>query len=205
MRTVYALRGNLSRRTLFTMSYPAKTSPDAILKAATEILERDGIETLSMRTLAEALEIKAPSLYRHYADRSALLDAIADKGSRLLREALEQTATEADPAQTVRDAGSAFLEFARSRPVLYDLLNTRPQPSTGNAKALWNLVLKLIGGITENPDDTAGAVALWSFMHGYASLERAGVFGSSGAQGGFDAGLTAIIEGLPRIKPRRTR
>lgn len=198
MRTAYVLLEVLSRRTLFAMPYPAKTSPDAILATAIEILERDGIDALSMRTLAEALEIKAPSLYRHFADRSALEDAIADEGARLLHDALEQVALDASPSEAVRNAANAYLEFARSRPALYDLLSTRPQPSSGNPKALWKLVLELIGGLTTNPDDTAGAVALWSFLHGYTSLERSGSFGQSGARGGFDAGLEAIIAGLPR-------
>jgi AcrR family transcriptional regulator len=170
------------------MPYPSKTSPDAILETALEILERDGIEALSMRNLADALE-----------------DAIADEGARLLRDALEEVTQSATPTEAVQKAANAHLEFARSRPALYNLLTTRPQPSTGNAKALWNVVLKLIGGVTENPDDTAGAVALWSFLHGYASLEHSGLFGPSGDQGGFEAGLKAIIEGLPRVKPRRSR
>jgi AcrR family transcriptional regulator len=187
------------------MPYPSKTNPDAILETALEILERDGPDALSMRNLADALEIKAPSLYRHFADRSALEDAIADEGARLLRDALEEVSGSTNPTEAVQSAANAHLEFARSRPALYNLLTTRPQPSTGNAKALWNVVLRLIGGVTGNLDDTAGAVALWSFLHGYASLERAGLFGPSGDQGGFDAGLTAIIEGLPRVKPRRSR
>jgi AcrR family transcriptional regulator len=187
------------------MPYPAKTNPDAILETALEILERDGIDALSMRNLADALEIKAPSLYRHYADRSALENAIADEGAKLLRDALERVSGSTNPTEAVRAAANAHLEFARSRPALYNLLTAKPQPSTGNAKALWNAVLKLIGGVTKNPDDTAGAVALWSFLHGYASFERSGLFGPSGDQGGFDAGLEAIIEGLPRVKPRRSR
>lgn len=204
MRTLYALYRILSRRTVFTMPYPAKTNPDAILGTALEILERDGLESLSMRTLAEALEIKAPSLYRHYTDRSALLGAIADEGARLLQDALDHAVTGLDPTRAVRAAASTYLEFAHARPALYALLSTRPQASSGNPKALWNLVLKLIGGVTDNPDDTAGAVALWSFLHGYVSLEASGLFGPSGAQGGFEAGLSALIEGLPRAAGQRS-
>ena len=182
------------------MPYPAKTSPEAILQAAIEILEQNGPEALSMRTLADALEIKAPSLYRHYADRTTLLSAIADEGARLLLEAIQEPARSRarNPAQKLRAAANAYLTFARARPALYALIHTMPQPSSGNPKALWNRVLELIGGITGNPDDTAGAVVLWSFLHGYTSLEAAGLFGPSGDRGGFDAGLEAIVVGLPR-------
>ncbi len=192
------------------MPYPAKTSPDAILETALEILERDGPDALSMRNLADALEIKAPSLYRHYADRAALERAIVDAGTRELHERVKQKLDGQTPAAAVQTASNAYLEFARERPHLYDLMlgpcpPDRPPIPTESGKALWNALLAVVGSLTGNPDDTAATVALWAFLHGFVSLERSGQFGPGGPKGGFEVGLTAIIEGLPRTKPRRSR
>jgi AcrR family transcriptional regulator len=51
---------------------------EAIVKASLDILNRDGIENLSMRTLAKELNIKAASLYWHIKDKQTLYDLIAE-------------------------------------------------------------------------------------------------------------------------------
>jgi len=43
------------------------------------------------------------------------------------------------------------------------------------------------------PDDTAAAVATWSFLHGYATLEHSGAFGASGPKGGLERGVEAFL------------
>ena len=184
------------------MPYPAKTNPETILETALEMLESEGETALSMRSLADKLGLNAPSLYRHYADKEALEIAIVTYGNTLMQTELEQATDRKTPALAVQAASSAYLEFARTHPRLYVLMmDTRlAAPTAGTAKALWNTVLKVIGGITSDPDDTPAAVALWAFLHGFAELERAGLFGPSGPKGGFEVGLNAIIEGLPRAE-----
>ncbi|MDR1214161.1 MAG: TetR family transcriptional regulator [Propionibacteriaceae bacterium] len=51
---------------------------DAIVDAAVTILNRDGVERLSMRSLAQELSIKAASLYWHFANKEELYGAIAE-------------------------------------------------------------------------------------------------------------------------------
>ncbi len=187
------------------MPFPAKTDFDSILNAALEILERDGPEALSMRNLASALEMKAPSLYRHYPDKAALETALKMRGSELLQAALERAIRDQDPIQAMRKAANASLKFARAHPYLYDLMNAPGgAPSTGAAKKLWNTILELVGAVTGNPDDTASSVAFWAYLHGFCSLERTGMFGQSGPKGGFKIGLEALIAGFSsRQKPRK--
>jgi len=56
----------------------ADLSQETIVNAAKEILNRDGIENLSMRTLADFLDTKAASLYRHIKNKQDLYDLIAE-------------------------------------------------------------------------------------------------------------------------------
>ncbi|MDR0403175.1 MAG: TetR family transcriptional regulator [Treponema sp.] len=53
-------------------------SQEIIVAAAMELLNRDGIENLTMRTLAGFLDTKAASLYRHIKDKQDLYDMIAE-------------------------------------------------------------------------------------------------------------------------------
>jgi TetR/AcrR family tetracycline transcriptional repressor len=51
---------------------------DAVLAEARRVSERDGVEHLTMRRLAEGLGVAPNALYSHFADKSALLDALVD-------------------------------------------------------------------------------------------------------------------------------
>jgi AcrR family transcriptional regulator len=182
------------------MPYPSKTDPDQILETAIRILKADGREALSMRKLAEALDLKAPSLYRHYADKNALEQAIAASAATQLRNALEQAIRPLrSPAKILHQSTRTYCEYAKTHPELYDLMMTNFTPaSVPEGKALWNLVLETIGRITKNPDDTSAAVAFWAFLHGFVTLERNGLFGPSGPKDALEVGIEALIAGLPK-------
>lgn len=190
---------DLSRRTLFTVPYPSKLTPEQITHAATELVEKNGAEHLSMRTLAEALGVRASSLYRHVENRDTLLRAIGDQAALTLRGKLQQAAQDSDPALALRQSAHAYLTYARTHPHLYALLLTKDsdlppaQVQASAAKQLWNTLLHLIGQVSGNPDDTDHAVAFWTFLHGFASLEATGTFGKSGPKGGLEVGLNGII------------
>ena len=181
------------------MPYPAKTSPQAILEAARTLLEGDGPAGLSMRPLAQRLGLRASSLYRHYPDRAALEAALADDTAGQLEATMRDASAGQTGADALKSAAHAYLAFARAHPELYALIHAPRAPYTaqpGAGKDLWNLVLALVAGVTGERDDTAGAVALWSFLHGFVSLERGGAFGASGPRAGFERGLAALAAGL---------
>jgi AcrR family transcriptional regulator len=181
------------------MAYPAKTNPEEILKVALELLEQEGGSALSMRNLAERLNMKAPSLYRHFADKEALEVVMGAAGADLLRLELEKATDGLGFGQALIAVAYSYLEFARKKPELYALMmNGFRQPVTGvnPGKDLWNFVLNLVSGVTQKPDDTAAAVAFWSFLHGFSVLERSGMFGESGPKGGLEVGLAALLKGL---------
>lgn len=53
-------------------------SKRAIVDAAIEILNRDGVDGLSMRTIAKALNVKVAALYNHVSGKSELNDEIVE-------------------------------------------------------------------------------------------------------------------------------
>lgn len=52
--------------------------PDLIVDTAIRLLDEGGMEALTLRKVAQALDVKAPSLYNHFANKRALVDAVAD-------------------------------------------------------------------------------------------------------------------------------
>lgn len=181
------------------MPFPPKINPDRIVEQALALLAVKGWPAVSMRDLAAELGVRASSLYRHFPDRDALEAALADQVAAVLRERMDAAAEGKQGAGALRAAAEAYVRLAREDWPLFALLVGNPDAAArggGNAKRLWSTLLHIVGQVTGNPDDTAAAVAVWSFLHGFVMLEKAGQFGPSGPRGGFEVGITALIHGL---------
>ncbi len=181
------------------MPYPPKLTAEQILEAALTLFQTGGAEALSMRLLAERLGVRPSSLYRYYPERGALIEALKDHAIRDLHAAFRDATGDKPPEDAFVAAAHSYLAYARAEPHLYSLLLAPKAPYTaepGPGKDLWNHLLRLVGALTGQPDDTAAAVAFWAYLHGFALLEASGQFGSSGPRGGFERGLGALRLGF---------
>jgi AcrR family transcriptional regulator len=195
------------------MPYPSKISVEQVAEAAAALAREGGLSAVGVRSVAKRLNVRPTALYRYCTDGEGLVALVAEHAaSQLAGQAkaavavAEHRALGADGA--FKALATAYAEFATAEPGLYAALTTDTSGSTWSAqpgverKALWHLVLQVVGRLTNNPDDTGAAVAAWSFLHGFASLRAAGMFGSSGPRDGFERGLAALIAGLkPAVAP----
>ena len=177
------------------MAHPKLLSSSDILETAMRLIEHADVDGLSLRAVASKLGVKAPSLYRYFPDKEALELALAEMIWNLMREELRNAPETDDANVRFRAMVDAYLSFARERFSLYSfVLQNRPKRYGSKAgKAVWNLLLDAASGISGQPDDTAAAVAVWSFLHGYATLEHLGAFGASGPKGGLERGIEAFV------------
>jgi AcrR family transcriptional regulator len=141
---------------------------DDILEAAERLLAVRGPEGLTMRQLADALGIKAPSLYKHFPDKAAIEAALQEKGLR------EQSAALSTAAPGLSGLASAYRAWALAHPHLYGLLSRqrlhRDRLAPGVEDSAAALLLREVGG------DIDRARALWGLAHGLVELELAGRF-----------------------------
>jgi AcrR family transcriptional regulator len=153
------------------MSATAATqlSPRAreIVAAARELLESKGVEALSMRRIAERLNIRAPSIYKHLPDKEALEAALISDGMAEWAELCERAIRDGDDPLVA--FGNAYRSFARGHPHLYRLMTERPLPrellTPGVEERAARPLIEAVGG---DPDL---ARALWAFAHGMVVLE----------------------------------
>jgi AcrR family transcriptional regulator len=61
------------------MPPPARLSRDKILAAAVRLADREGLEAVTMRRLGQALGVEAMSLYKHVANKDAILDGLLER------------------------------------------------------------------------------------------------------------------------------
>ena len=95
----------------------------ALLERAWVTIDDDGIDALSLRQLARDVGVSHGASARHFADRTALLDAIAVTGFTRMNDALATAATsETTFAGQLRAAGLAYIGFAVEHPAILDLM-----------------------------------------------------------------------------------
>jgi len=157
------------------------------------------MSSLSMRTLAGRLGVRASSLYRHFPDRSSIEKALAVRAANQLLERMRQSVQGLSGERAVFSAARTYLDYAISEPAFYDLMMqsvSSPPEASESIKELGEFLLKLISAATQRGDDTAGSAALWSFLHGFTVLARAGQIGESSSKLAFTRGVQSLVRGL---------
>ncbi len=188
------------------MPAPTKTSHDAIVAAATALLESAGLEGLTMAAVAEAVGVRGPSLYKHVPSRAGLIRAIAERTARELQAGLERAAASTpDAADQVRAIAVAHHAYVRAHPASYALLFAPLEPDAApDSQLVASVGLPIVAAAAQLVgEDRAleGARALAAWAHGFVSMELAGAFRLGGdVDAAFRFGLETLIAGLGASK-----
>ncbi|MDV6271627.1 TetR/AcrR family transcriptional regulator C-terminal domain-containing protein [Rhodococcus globerulus] len=141
-----------------------------ILTAALEIIDRDGIDALSMRRLGKALDRDPMTLYRHAPNKAALLDAVAES---VLDQFEVDTTDDGDWATQLREVARGFRRLALDHPHIFPLLVTRPLATPLGMRPLATLrpLENILTLLTRAGFTTTDALhvyrALFGFLHGH--------------------------------------
>lgn len=155
-----------------------------ILDAARRIVHEQGIENLSMRALASAVGVHAPTIYDYFANKDAVLDALYLEGADRLHAAFAEAIAAFPPGRARLQAlGRAYRRFARSDPDLFQLIFGRVAASYRPSEAvvpraaeLFSVLLHEVqeamdAGELRLADPAEVALATWSMAHGFVTLE----------------------------------
>lgn len=162
------------------MPTPARTSVAEIVSTGRAVLEAEGLDGLTMQRIAEAVGVRAPSLYKRVRSRGDLIRLIGNDVAGELAAILDGAASSGDPRTDLSAIADAFRSFALRHPEGYRLLfarlpdGARIDPEL-NARAVESLLRTAarLGG-EERALDTARTVVAWAT--GFIALELAGAF-----------------------------
>ncbi len=180
---------------------PARTSNDAIVRAARAILEADGLAGLTMRRVAEEVGVKGPSLYKRVPDREALLRAVAGAVIADLSATMARATRSDDARADLADVASAYRTFVRRNPNGYRLLFTDlpsgASPDPEILAALGQPVVAAMARLTGDDSALDGARTLVAWAHGFVSMELSGAFRLGGdLDAAYTYGVAAILAGV---------
>ena len=155
----------------------------ALLDEAVRTIRDDGAAALTLRAVGARLGVSRTALYRHFADKSALLNAVSEDGFRRLADALEHAWTGAGGGlRGFEEQGRAYVRFALDNPshyrVMFGVWSSRDEDTALRAAGAraFQLLVDALAALQRDGfvrrDETPAQVALyvWAAVHGVAML-----------------------------------
>ena len=168
---------------------------EALIAYALDAAKQGHIEVMSLRAAARDLGVSSGAVYRHFADKDALLVEIVMLGFVELRERFFAIRPQGDTAHTVQHAltrsekfVTEYMDFALEKPALWHMMfgrvgnlareilmaDTEKCSYTPFDAILQNILdLYRLGALDHEPD-LADVRYLWSATHGAADLAQSG-------------------------------
>lgn len=153
----------------------------ALLAAAEEIVNRDGVAGLTLRGVAREVGASHAAPKNHFDDLTGLVSELAAVGFNRFADAMQSaSARHEDPQDKLNAIGRAYVEFALAEPGLFQLM-FRGERLDKTRPALHEAMLRAFGTLTgsvaathEGPDAARAtrthAARAWSMVHGFAIL-----------------------------------
>jgi AcrR family transcriptional regulator len=181
--------------------------------AARELLEETGSAELSLRAVARRAGVSPTAPYRHYADREALVSAVAAEGYRELAAHLAA----AHPAPSTTDdlaaVAVAYVAFALEHRALFRAMFVEPcdprnEDRTVAAAEVFSYVSTMVTDAFPGTDPAVMSTAVWALVHGLAFLHLDGKLDTSDLKvvaDRVDSAVRALLATTPTNGTKNTR
>ena len=195
---------------MFTPDTREALSRDAIITATLELIEKEGLDAVSLRRLGATLGVTAPALYAHVTDKRDLLRAVAASAFASLIATFE-TIDDPDPLVRIREFSRAYIDFAGDKPDLFKTMFLFPPDLAFGAPTgeeldaatlafrvpLTALTEAMDAGVLRTMDPDLAGLTMWTVAHGCAEVLAMG-FGidADGREALIAAVIDSVIAGL---------
>ncbi len=161
-----------------------ETVREACIAEALAIIEREGVEALSLREVARRLGVSHQAPYKHFASRDHLLAEVVSRAFVNFARCLDARPRNDDPALDLASMGHAYLDFAQKHPLQYRLMFGTPLPDKNdhpemmrNGRHAFSILVHALAvlhtrqhGLAQADAVTLDAMFVWATMHGTASI-----------------------------------
>ncbi len=172
---------------------------DDVIAASLEIIDRDGLDALSLKAVANALGVQSPSLYSHVDGIAGLLDVLAIAVTAEFGETLRDSVVGVAGDAAVAAFASAYRSWATDHPGRYTL-SLRNVDSADKLRAgrsaidTMDRVLAVYG--LSGAEATAAGRTLRAALHGFSTLESADALGRTRTDASFEYLVDLFVHGM---------
>src|SRR6202453_3433559 len=161
---------------------------ELFLVAALKLAEAEGGDAVTTRRLAGLVDYSQPVLYSHFKNKADIMAAVANRGFEELASRLKaETARGTGNPDVLRNVCAAYLDFARSRPVVYEAMFVLPtkikfasEETPTALRAGFAELVTALGPNRQKPELLAEV--LWSALHGMVVLAQSERIPAAGAE-----------------------
>jgi AcrR family transcriptional regulator len=176
---------------MVTDSYHHGHLREELIAAAMLSVKTGNIDKFSLRATAQQLGVSPAAVYHHFADKTALVNAVIRETGILLNQKMHK-ALGLEPAvgENAMVLGLAYIDFAIEEPSLFSQLTSTACPESEDIQAQ-SLALVAEAIVKDTPGELSPTElqekvwAAWAIAHGFASLALAGQMSPGQARNAF--------------------
>jgi AcrR family transcriptional regulator len=155
-----------------------------ILDHAKTLFLKEGFENVTIRKIADSMEYSPATVYLYFKDKDEMLYALHTEGFEKFYAEQQKTLAVKDPWERLKSCGETYLNFALKNPEYYDLMFimsitgrviSEKEKDWSVGKRSYDVLRSTVkdcieAGYIPKVDVEAASFALWSLVHGMASL-----------------------------------
>ncbi len=178
----------------------------AVIVRAAELANSEGLEAVTLKSLAEALGIQSPSLYNYVGSLSELKRELMLYGWRQLEERMLRASAGVSGYEALREMSRAFYSYARENKGVFDAAlrynkfadNEAMSATTG----LFDVLYKIFEGLNISRENSEHLIrTMRGFLEGFALLVNNEAFGNPvSVEKSFELSLDVLIEGIKTLE-----
>lgn len=165
----------------------------ALIEAALAIIDREGVDALTIRRLAKEVGVSHAAPAHHFADKQAIVLAVATEGFRILGDHMRKLPEIDDPKERLTALGRGYLRFAFDHPAYYRVMFGPHKTqlvlddaefhavASGTFEVLTKVVAPLVYREGDSDEERkrrigAASISCWTHVHGNVMLWESGMF-----------------------------
>lgn len=155
-----------------------RVTKEAVIQATAEIADKDGLNKVSLKIVAEKLNIRTPSLYNHITSLDDLLRDVAHHGMRTMNKQMIDAAIGNMGETAIKSVSIAYFNYIIAHPGIYEIIQWAHWHSNNETRAIFDEYKELLKKLiltcefsAEVADDIRSLII--SVLHGYSTMELA--------------------------------
>ncbi|MDN9333396.1 TetR/AcrR family transcriptional regulator [Clostridioides difficile] len=158
-----------------------RVSKKMVIQTASDIADKSGLNSVSLKIVADKLNIKTPSLYNHIESLTELLREVAHNGMRIMNERMVKVAVGKTGKEAIQLISIEYLNYMIEHPGIYETIQWAGWNGTEETATIFNNYLSLLTTLIQscnlNKDKTLEILnMLTGIIHGYTTLQLRNAF-----------------------------
>ena len=181
-------------------------SDELIIKASADIVNKIGLNSLSLKIIAEELNIKSPSLYNHISSLEEVKQRLMVYGWKQIEEKMIDSAVGVSGYEALKNMCNVFYDYATNNKGIFTAMlwyNKYESDEKQNATTrLFNMLFKIMKSLNITDENINHIIrTLRGFLEGFSLLVNNNAFGNPiSIKESFDLSLEIIMNGIKSLE-----